>query len=266
MRRPFLVLLVCLAAPARADLADGNLATRLPEHHAQDPHAAVVTERNLLASERFWPYQVALTGVWQPPGAGRPLEPDASGVLIRVEPSGLARVDFGRDGLHDVPVARTDLLANANRVRLGQLEKLAPNFLLAIGPRLVDAGADSLRPFPLAEAAQARSFLCVFADPEAPGFAAIAGALAPLQGRDGLLTLLFPQGAHPDAAVRERLRSLHWTVPFVYDHLAEAYTATLLDEATPPPAVLLQSREGRLRFQGRWRADLAPALGPALAE
>ena len=62
------------------------------------------------------------------------------GVLIRVEAPGVARVDFGRDGLHEVPVVKTDLVERANQIRRGEAEKLAPNFLLAIGP-----GADEDR-------------------------------------------------------------------------------------------------------------------------
>ena len=89
------------------------------------------------------------------------------GVLIRVEASGVARIDFGRDGLHEVPVAKTDLVERANRIRTGEAEKLAPNFLLAIGPRLVDSAADALRPLPYAAVAEQRGFLCVFADPGA---------------------------------------------------------------------------------------------------
>ena len=263
--RTLLFLLAFLASPVRADVSDGSITASLPEYHAQDAQAAVVTEQNLLASERFWPYQVAMTEAWQPVGNEQPLGPDSTGVLIRVEASGVARIDFGRDGLYEVPVGKTDLVESANRIRLGELEKMAPNFLLAIGPRLIDSGSDSLRPFQFGAAAEARGFLCVFADPDAPGFAALAAALAPLRESDGVLTIFFPQDAHPDAQVRERLRSLKWTVPFVYDHLSDAYTRTLLTEATPPPAVLLQTREGRARFQSRWRADVVPALTSALA-
>ena len=78
----------------------------------------------------------------------------------------MARIDFGRDGLYDVPAARTDLVASANRIRLGDLEKTAPNFVLAIGPRLLDSAADSLRPLSFRAAAAEHAYLCVFADPE----------------------------------------------------------------------------------------------------
>src|SRR5687767_607823 len=80
-----------------------------------------VTEANLLGSERYWPYQVELTRRFEAPD--RALEPGTSGVLIRVEDADVARIDFGRDGLYEVPVASTDLVARANQVRTGELEK-----------------------------------------------------------------------------------------------------------------------------------------------
>jgi len=267
MSRPLrsLFSLLLLAAPAPAVGDDGSITGSLPEYHAQDPQAAVVTDANLLASERFWPYQVTLTSEWRPAGRVAPLAPDTSGVLIRVEPSGLARIDFGREGLYETPVARTDLVVVANRVRTGEAEKLAPNLVLAIAPRLVDASADTLRPFPFSGAANASGFLCVYADPAAPGFPALAQALAPLRGRHSVVTLLFPQGEHSDSEVRERLRALDWSVPFVYDHLAEAYTRTLLDAATASPALQLLTREGRVLWEGVWRPDRLPELDAALA-
>jgi hypothetical protein len=44
-------------------------------------------------------------------------------------------------------------------------------------------------------------------------------------------------------------------VPFLHDHLAEAYTATLLPEKTAFPTLLLQTDEGRMLFQDAWRRD-----------
>lgn len=259
-----LLVAVCLPVTARADLSSGSVTSELPEYRARDAKAAVVTEQNLLASERFWPYQVALSEDWRPAGRARPLPQAAAGVLIRVEASGVARIDFGRDGLYEIPIDKTDLVKSANRIRLGELEKMAPNFVLAIGPRLIDSGADALRPLPYRAAAAEGAFLCVFADPESDDFPGLVAALAPLRGRHGVSTILFPQGAHSDARVRERLRASQWTVAFVYDHLSEAYTRTLWAEATPPAAVLLVTSEGRVLFQSRWRAGAASDLTAAL--
>ncbi len=213
---------------------------------------AALDEASLLANESFWPYQVALAT-------------DGSvGVLIRVEERGVARIDFGRDGLRDVPVADTDLVERANRIRGGALEKMAPNFVLAIGSRLVDSSGPKLAPYAFETAASKPGFLCVFADPEAANFDELAKSLAPLRERHGVETILFPQGRVPDAAVREKLQALGWTVPFVYDHLSEAYTRTLLPAALAVPAVLLQTSEGRVLLESGWRADLTSELAAAL--
>jgi hypothetical protein len=258
------VLLAILPASPRAESPDTSPGNRAPGARVADAQAAAVTERNLLASERFWPYRVELRRPWRPAGRRQPLLPGAAGVLIRVEASGVARIDFGRDGLYEVPVRATDLLQRANRVRRGELEKLLPNFVLAIAPRLLDSGSASPRPFPPAAAAEPRAFLCVFADSGAEGFAELATSLTPLRERHGALTILFPQGQHPDAEVRERLRSLGWTVPFAQDHLAEAYTRSLLAEETPLPALLLQTGEGRVLFRSRWGAGAVGELEAAL--
>jgi hypothetical protein len=236
----------------------------MPEYHAGDAGAAVVTGQNLLASERFWPYQVALNRPWRPAGGGATLPSGLLGVLIRVEASGSARIDFGRDGRYEVPVDATDLVERADRVRRGELQKSAPNFALAIGPRLVDSASATLRPFGFETVIQQRGFLAVFADPAAKDFAALAKSLAPLRERDGVLTILLPQGEHPDAEVREQLRALKWPVPFVYDHLAESYTRSLLAGESPLPELILQTNEGRVLLQRSWSPELVPEIEAAL--
>ena len=260
-----LLLLLCVVtAPLRGEAADANTTPGLPAHRVSDPAAPPVTVNNLLASDRFWPYQVSLVRSWQPPGRTQPLRAGARGVLIRVETSGLARIDFGRDGLHAIPVSETDLVAQAERVRIGELQKTAPNFALALGPRLLDPAATPVRPVDFARTSQQRGFLAVFADPNAEGFAALAKTLAPLRERDGVLTILLPQSTRSDAQIAEQLRSLDWTVPFVIGHMSEAYTRSLLAEGIPLPAVALQTNEGRLLYQSRWSPDGMPALDAAI--
>lgn len=218
----------------------------LPAYDVANAAAAPVTAENLLANEQFWPNQVALPEPWQPAGRETPLPARIPGVLIRVEASGAARIDFGRDGLHTVPLEKTDLLSRANALRLGEAEKMAPNLVLDIGTRLLDPTAEALRPLGLLEVGQYRLFACVFADPGAPGFAQLAAQLAPLRGRDDVLSVLFPLGEHPDAGLRERLRALDWPVPFMMDHLAEPYARSLLPEGLAAPTLLLLTHEGRL--------------------
>jgi hypothetical protein len=238
----------------------------LPEYDVSSPQAARVTEKNLLASEIFWPYQVELVEDVKRV-APAPILPSGSlGVLIGVEASGVARLDFGRDGLLNVPVAGTDLLARANRIRTGELEKMAPNFVFAIGPRLADSAGASLRALPFLSMNGMHGFLCVFADPSAKEFPAIAAALAPLHERHGVMTILLPQGRIPDGELREQLRAANWTVPFVYDHMSEAYTHSLLPAGLEPPAVTLQTPEGRVIYASAWSPTAVEKLTAALEE
>lgn len=263
MQRPNLLLLIAFAASV-ARAGDGHMTGNLPEYHVSAPRAAVVTEKNLLAREVFWPYQVELVKDLKR-AAPAPILPAGSlGVLIRVETSGVARIDFGRDGLLDVPVASTDLLARANHIRTGELEKLAPNLAFAIGPRLADSSGPELRALPFVTLNGIRGYLCVFADPSTQDFSAIAAALAPLRERPGVMTILFPQGRVPDVDLRERLRAANWPVPFMYDHMSEAYTRTLLPVGLKPPVVVLQSAEGRVIFASAWTPTSVPKLTAAL--
>ena len=236
------------------------------EPHAPAAAAPAVTRQNLLASERYWPYQVALIEPFEVEAdpAKQPLAAGLRGVLIRVEESGRARIDFGRDGQHVVPVAVTDLLERANRIRRGDETKMAPNFALAIGTKLLEPGPGHPTSVGLLAAMQRPGFLCVFADPGAEGFAGVAATLAPLQDRHQVLTILFPQGEAPDAKLAERLRSLGWPVPFLQSFLAAAYTRTLLPAASPLPFVLLQTNEGRLILQGRWTPGMVEELRSAI--
>lgn len=225
---------------------------------AADPGAPAVTRENLLASERFWPYQVELRDPLAPLAAG------TVGVLVRVEPPGLARIDFGRDGRRVVAVERTDVVERAEQVRRGELWKPAPNLVHAIGARLVDPDADPPRALEPLALLGAPAVLSVFVDPAADGFAEIAAALAPLRGRHGVATVVFPQGGRTLPETRERLRAAGWTVPFAMEAFVEGYTSALLGEGLAPPAVLLHSPEGRILVQSAWRPGLADELRSAI--
>lgn len=252
------------AAPALLALALALLASpplradglrSAPAFSAADLAAPVVTAERLLASERFWPYRVELVGAWDAPDGTR-LRIGARGVLVRVEEDGRARIDFGRDGVHEVPTGVTDLVARAERVRRGELEKILPNFVHAIGPRLVDPQASPPGPLPLTTALAQRGFVSVFAAPDDPRLAELGRALAPL-GEIGVMTVFFPQGRHPDGRVLARLDALGWKVPFVRDHLSEGYTHAQLAAGTPLPAVMVHSPDGRKLFASAWTPDVA---------
>ena len=234
------------------------------EHHAEDPAAPEVTAKNLLANERFWPYRVALVRPWKGDGLPSELPSGTSGIVVRVEDAKKVRIDFGRNGLAEVPIEATDLIARSNGVRLGTERKFQPNFIEAIGPRLLDSRAEPMRPVTMATVYRHEGFVCVFADTSAPSLAEIAKALAPLAQREDVMTIVFPQGRPLDVIVYERLRSIDWKVPFVFQHLSEPYTRTLVGEPPKLPYVTLQTREGRLLLAKQWHAGLDGELVAAI--
>ena len=248
-----LILSLGLAALASAEASDGGRV--LPEHHAEDPGAPAVTAKSLLASERFWPYQATLTKPFKSVSVG------SLGVLIRVEPGELARIDFGRDGIYDVPVSSTDLVERSNAVRLGTLPKEAPNFVYALGVRMLDPVSAKI--YPLEDTTRRRFFLCVFADPWRKEFGPLVSEIE-ARRRPELLPILFPQGRRPDTEVRDQLQAMSWKSPFVFDHLAEPYTRTLLAADPPLPSVQLVTAEGRVLYEGRFSAEIARKLDSLL--
>jgi len=257
------VALIALCAVCRAALADPVF---IPAYSVVDSRAPAVTGGNLHESDRFWPYRTKLIESWLPPSGAATLGAGTEGALIRVGSSGTARIDFGRVGVYDVPVSATDLVEHANRIRLGEEEKTEPNLLRTIGPRLVDSNSDVMRPFSYGEEYERDLFLCLFADPEDESFDAIVGSMTPLAARHGALVIVFPQGRVPDRTVGRRLRALGSPVPFVLDHVSEAYTRSLLAADVAMPAVLLQTGDGRLLFAERWEAETAARIASVIQE
>jgi hypothetical protein len=247
-------------AAARAGTQEPFESASLPAYSVADAAAPEVTEANLLASERLWPYQAALVSPHAEAGSTRAIPAGALGVVIRVEADDRVRLDFGRDGLVTLSARETDLVARANAIRNGTAAKTAPNLTYAIAPRLLDATAETPRRVRLEDSFERAGFLCVFANPDAPSFPRLAGLLEPFAGRGGVLPVLFPQGEHPDVALLAQLRAAGWKGAFALDHLSESYTRTLIDGAIDEPRAALFSAEGRLVWSGALGSALPPEL------
>ena len=168
--------------------------------------------------------------------------------MIRVLPDALVRIDFGRHGEHDVPVASTDLVARANEVLAGARHKVAPNFLAHFGTQFLHPTAQEMIGFPTPDLAKSEHFLCIFGDPTASGFEQLAAQLAQITDRPNLQGLFFPIGLTQDRlqAVKDRLQAVGWPVPFAYPQAAEKLAESLLDEIPTVPTALLITAEGRV--------------------
>jgi hypothetical protein len=258
-----LMLSILLGACASwAETPPSRPADDLPELAAADPTAAPVTADRLLESERFWPYLVGLSEPLK--DSDREIPRGTTGVLIRVEPRGIARIDFGRDGLHDLAVASTDLVERANQVRLGEIRKTAPNLTLAIGPRLIGSDQVPAQAVRFVDVLRYEGFLTVFADPSEDSFDSLAAALAPVAANPRVLTIVIPNGMLSDAGVLERLRQTPLRAPFVFQHLRQGYTRSLLRDTSGRPWVALQTAEGRMLFESGWTAQAAERLRAAI--
>ena len=216
------------------------------------------------AQSAHWPAIVKMTETWTTPD-GTTLWQHHQGVLIRVHPDDhLSRIDFGRFGVHDVAFELTDIVERTNAVRSGELLKMGPNFVLLIGTKLVDTRAERPTPLPSSEVASGDAFLCVFANPEDPGFAALVAEISSLSASEGLRTIFFPQdfGREDLIPVSARLRELGWAVPLAP---VKSYTRSLMPPGKDAPYALLVTPEGRIIHQTRLgNAGDAASLSPAI--
>ena len=233
-----------------ADLSRGGVKAqevRGEERSRTDP----ITRANVYDRESDWPNIVAITRSWTPTGDSDALRVGYRGALVRVNADGNPRIDFGRHGQHDVPVDHTDLVDAANGVRLGTVHKTAPNFLLQVGTRLVVGKEGQVRALRSAELAQAKLFLCVFADPGTTEFRAVVDRLSEFESAGQLEMIFFPQSVERGelGSLVSRLEELSWSVPFSYPHLSENYTTSLLGASPALPTFLLVTSEGRVLYR-----------------
>lgn len=232
----------------------------LPPHNAADPKAIAVSIDDVATRERFWPYQVSL----KVPQPKTTIPLGLPGVLLRVEANSSALIDFGRDGLHRVPVSDTDLIESAELIRLGLKTKDAPNFTFLIGARLVQSDAEKMQPLKFEQATGKSAYLCLFVSTAEIQIEEITKALGELRVQPDVMPLLFPIGETPDHEIYKRLKAAKCSWSFVYNHLAESYARGLIPEGISTPAVMLISNEGRLIFYTEWSAGVGAELKKAL--
>lgn len=255
-----LICAVCVACSPTSE--DGSLAPSNEVASARVDGAvgsSALTVSKAYAHEDEWPPIVALTRDWSPPDGARPIKASHRGALVRVTPDGHVRIDFGRHGVHEIPIEATDVVERMARVAEGSLHKPAPNFVLSVGTRLVDPRAATPQPLPSVAIRAFDTFVCVFADPKADAFVEIVPALSALAEREGVGVILFAQDSAETelAAMHAYLRSVSWTTPYAYPRLSPDHTRSLLGAAPETPTALLVSPNGRALL----RADLTRSDG-----
>ncbi len=255
----FLLILALLPAtqlacsPSADEARDAKPAATAtqPAPDAAQASGGRINAENVYENEAAWPNIASLVEPWTPDGAASPLKQGYRGGVIRLLPSGLVRIDFGRHGKHEIPIAATDFVARANEVEAGTRFKTAPNFLAHFGTQFVHPTSPEPMAFPTPELAKSDRFLCIFADPGPESFAVLAERLAALADVPKLQGLMFPLAVERDQiqAVKDRLEAVGWRVPYAYPQAAEKHAESLLGAVPTRPTALLITGEGRLLLQ-----------------
>lgn len=244
--------------------ASAEMQSQVPAYRAEDPAAAAVTLVDAYQRERFWPPFLTLTEKPATLPALAAVPEGFRGTLLRIEEDGRARIDFGRDGLHLVPLAATDFVERADMIRRGFEKKDAPNFTMLIGARLISSDTDMMIPFPFAAVTGQKVYVCLFVSTEGDALERMVGGLGNLFPKPGVMPMVFPLGEQRDSMIRTRLREAKQPWAFVHDHLSDSYAAGLLPSALPAPAILCLSPEGRVLAALPWNEEAVDRVRNAI--
>lgn len=217
-----------------------------PSEIAADP----VDATNWRASARFWPYSVALLES-DKSGSETVTPSGLEGVVVYLTSSGQLRLDLGRDGVRTVPLEATDFLVRANEIRRGERTKLAPNFILAYGNRLLDLSSNRIRALRIDDLAESRIFIALLANPHDPRLSEWSEALLELTGAyGGVVAIFYPL---PDPAVEstgglKRLHDSAWPGYVMMQQYVLPYRLSLWDGDLAEPLLMVMSPEKFLFF------------------
>lgn len=225
--------------------------------------AEEITRANLFDHESDWPYRVALSRSWKPAGHDGDFGwgEGTLGVLTRFDEVRGVKIDFGRFGVHWVPIDATDVVARANQIRTGELEKLAPNLAVALNHRLLDPTERTLR--------EARDdlflvpkddYILVFADPAEASFAKVALATRRWAALPNAIVVLIALNERPDAHVYKFCYDAGFRGTFLMATYAAPNASAYLEPGAKPPVVQLRTAEGRVRFEAPWTPNLAETI------
>lgn len=240
-----------------------SYASSTAEAAPPDPALEPVTYENLYEREAYWPPNVLLTETWKPEGLEGEGQVYGAGTLIRVEPSGNLWVRFPkRFGTLRVPANITNVVAEANRVRQGELRKALPNFVMLAGNKMVVPGTNEyLSPYAYG---RVERYLLVAVDPMSERFAEIASGLESIRGEDGVLPVLFPQGSLHNDQVTARCNEVGWKDPFLFSQFVQGFTAAYFGDDLVPPKLILQTPNGRLLAESKWEEGALKGLFAAV--
>ncbi len=223
----------------------------------------VLTDSAVYEDSALWPPRAALTSEFTSADteAPRTIPSGRQAVLIRLEPGEPvhAVLDFGRLGLHRVPLAQTDVLARAQKIAAGEFEKETPNWTMMIGRSFSrhkpEAGQGGIR-VPFAEVETFRDFLVVYLDGDAEANRAASALLE--EHKDAfqaaaVAPIIFGMGDLPyigELAYIETLREHGLDKQFfMAPHVSVPYANSMAHSYPSLPAIALVDAEGKTLYE-----------------
>ncbi len=147
--------------------AQAGQSSTVPAGSDADPGDRLRAERpaveNLAESSTYWPRFARV--LERMTVGGTTLSPRVRGVLVRVEETH-ALIDFGRDGVHSIPLEETDVLEKAELLWRGDLVKALPNFVHQTKNVWLEWSGDKGRLVELEELQETRAFLLLYGGSE----------------------------------------------------------------------------------------------------
>lgn len=249
-RKPLLwtALLAATASLAASD----DVAPYNPVNQSYDfatPDAAAITSENVYERDRYWPDQVVLPEPVELE-SGNETRPNQRAIVIRLlEPGDEVLLDFGRGGVHTVPIEQTDFVERAEAMRTGERTQIAPNLVLALSSRLVDPDGENPVGYQYDHAKGWDAFALIVAAPAQLDFEALKPVIEGLW-EAGVHPIWIPLDRESDVRVWKPLYDHQVNLPYVFRHFAEPYVNVLGIDDLEPPYYMLMTENGKLLDSG----------------
>lgn len=221
--------------------------------------AAVMESKDIYNDSALWPARAALTAEWTAPSNGRMLSKGAEGVLIRLEPGSPieALIDFGRRGLHRIPIEQTDVVERARKLSSGDMNKEFPNWSLMLGRGFskIAPGSGGLN-IEVKALLPYRHLLIVYLDDNPEDMRAVAEELAAdteLYATTKTFVVVFPREDFAASGVSTVIEAMKGNgleeIAFMAPHVSEPYARSIDHRIPGYPACVLADVEGKTLYE-----------------
>ena len=251
-------LLLILAVALLASCLEPEDSPELePNETAEPAGAAPLTGEDLVSQDAYWPEKVYVTGDWTPDDSWKDARKPIRGMLLRVPDPGHVRVDFGRLGIHEVPIAETDVLPKANALRVEAAPNRRGNLTRLLSGALTDTRFEQVQPYRRHRIVRS-DILLVAAPLDAELLRGMAESLREFHvpGEGMNVVLLVQKKERDSVAIFETLREIGWEMPFLRWGFVESATNGYLEEGHTIPWIGLMSPFGRSFYQAAWREGM----------